>query len=74
MRNRLLAITAAVVSLGMGLVIVGCGSSTATPKDKMSADKMTGSDKMNADKMSADKMKADKMNADKMAGDKKDKM
>jgi pentapeptide MXKDX repeat protein len=58
-------IAAAVVALGLGVAVVGCGSSTAPTKDKMSGDKM-GGDKMHGDKMGGDKMKDDKMGGDKM--------
>jgi pentapeptide MXKDX repeat protein len=50
----------AVMSLGLGFAVVGCGSSTTPAKDKMAGDKMTG-DKMASDKMAGDKMTGDKM-------------
>jgi pentapeptide MXKDX repeat protein len=56
-------IAAVVVALGVCLAVVGCGSSTNTPKDRMGGDKMGG-----------DKMGGDKMGGDKMGGDKKEKM
>ena len=52
---QLLAV--AIVSLGLGLTVAGCSSSTPTGKDKMGAEK----DKMGADKMGGDKMDKDKM-------------
>ena len=66
MRKIGLIIAGAVVSLGLGLAVVGCDTS-ANNKDKMGGDKMSG-DKM-GDKMGGDKMSGDKM-GDKM-GDKK---
>ena len=45
----------AVVGLGLGFAVVGCGSATTTGKDKMGGDKM-GGDKMDKDKMDKDKM------------------
>ena len=62
---QLIAVT--VVSLGVGLTVVGCGSSTTVEKDKM------GKDKMGKDKMDSGKMGGDKMGGDKMGGDKMDK-
>ena len=69
MRKIGLIIAGAVVCLGLGLAVVGCGAKTPTAKDKMGADKMEG-DKMKGDKMEGDKMKGDKMEGDKMKGDK----
>ena len=40
----------AVVGLGLGFAVVGCGSATTTGKDKMGGDKM-GGDKMDKEKM-----------------------
>jgi hypothetical protein len=65
MRTVFSLIAAGVVGLGVSLAVVGCGSPTATPKDKMGG-------KMEGDKMGGDKM-GGKMEGDKM-GDKKDKM
>jgi pentapeptide MXKDX repeat protein len=69
---QLVSVTA--VGLGVGLAIVGCGSSTPTGKDKMGSDKMNtgkmGGDKMSGDEMSGDKMSGDKMGGDKMSADK----
>lgn len=74
MRKLGLAFATLMVGLGLGAAVVGCGTSNATPKDKMmTSDKMSG-DKMHSDKMATDKMSTDKMGTDKMAGEKKDKM
>jgi pentapeptide MXKDX repeat protein len=66
---------AVVVSLGLCLAVVGCGSSTHTGEEKMQGDKMgggkMGGEKMGGDKMSGDKMSGDKMGGDRMSGDKK---
>jgi NADH dehydrogenase len=70
----------AVVGLGLGLAVVGCGSPTTIASDKMGSNKM-GGDKMGGDKMNGDKMSgkmegdkmAGKMGGDKMEGEKKDK-
>ena len=51
-------IALAVVGLGLGLAVVGCGSPTTTGKDKMQGDKMQG-DKMQGDKMQGGKMQSD---------------
>jgi pentapeptide MXKDX repeat protein len=75
MRKVWLGIVGAVVCLGLGLAIVGFGSSTPD-KDKMGADNMSGemgADNMSGDKMGADNMGADNISGDKMAGDKMDK-
>jgi pentapeptide MXKDX repeat protein len=55
----------AVLSLGLGVAVTGCTSSTTPAKDKMGSDKMGGS-KMTDDKMGGDKMDGDKMKGDKM--------
>ena len=60
MRKIWQAIPVAVVGLGLSLAVVGCGSETNAPKDKMGGGKMSG-DKMGGDKMSGDKMGGDKM-------------
>ena len=65
MRKIWRVITVAVVSLGLGLAVVGCGSATSAGKDKMDGDKMSG-DKMGGGKMNGDKMGGDKMDKDKM--------
>jgi hypothetical protein len=62
MRKFWNVIAVAVVCLGLGLAVVGCGSSTPAAKDKM------GSEKMDGGKM------GDKMGGDKMNSEKKDKM
>jgi pentapeptide MXKDX repeat protein len=71
MRTLFSWVAAVVVGLGVSLAVVGCGSPTASPKDKMAGDKMGG--KMEGDKMGGDKMGGDKMGdkKDKMEGDKK---
>jgi hypothetical protein len=66
MRRIWMIVSTAVVGLGIGLALMGCGSSTPTGKDKMGGEKM-GGEKMNGGKMGGDKMKGDKM-------DQKDKM
>jgi hypothetical protein len=68
MRKIWQVITVAVLGVGLGLAVVGCGSSTPSGKDKMGGDKMSG------DKMGGDKMGGDKMKSDKMDGGKKEKM
>ena len=67
------AIGAVVVSLGLSVAIVGCGSSPAPTKDKMSGDQMKDN-KMGGDKMGSDKKDGGKMDGGKMDGDKKGKM
>jgi pentapeptide MXKDX repeat protein len=67
MRKLWLGVAGAIVCLGLGLAVVGCGSSSPD-KGKM------GTDKMGGDKMGGDKMGGDKMGGDKMGGDAKDKM
>ena len=42
MRKVLQLIGVAVLSMGLGLAIGGCGSSTTTGKDKMGSSKMDG--------------------------------
>ncbi|HTU17167.1 MAG TPA: hypothetical protein VMG10_03835 [Gemmataceae bacterium] len=61
-------VAAVIVSLGLGVAIVGCGSSTAPPKDKMTGDQMKDN------KMHDNKMGSDKMDHGKMDGGKKGKM
>jgi hypothetical protein len=64
-------IAVAVVGLGLSFVVVGCGSSTNSAKDKMSDGKMTDDKMMAGDKMGSGKMTDDKMVAgDKMGGGK----
>jgi pentapeptide MXKDX repeat protein len=60
MRKVWLGIVGAVVCLGLGLTVVGCGSSPTPDNGNMSGDKM-GGDKMSGDKMGGDKMGGDKM-------------
>jgi hypothetical protein len=80
MRKIIAVIAAFVVSFGLSLALVGCGSSTPPSQPKMGGDKM--GEKMQGDKMQGDKMQGDKMGGkmggkmegDKMQGDKKDKM
>jgi pentapeptide MXKDX repeat protein len=55
MRKVWLGIVGTVVCLGLGLAVVGCGSSTTPEKGRMADDKMAG-DKMAGDKMAGDKM------------------
>ena len=57
MRKVWQLIAVAVVSLGLGLAVGGCGSST---KDEKGAGKMDGG-KMNSGKMNGDKMDGGKM-------------
>ena len=65
MRKIWQVIAVAVVGLGLGLAVVGCGSPMSTGKDKMGGDKMGGG------KMSGDKMGGGKMSGEKnMEGDK----
>jgi pentapeptide MXKDX repeat protein len=66
-------IAAVIVSLGLSVAIVGCGSSTAPTMDKMPGDQMK-ENKMHNDKMGGDGMKDGKMGSDKMDGIKKGKM
>jgi hypothetical protein len=54
MRKIWQVIAVTVVSLGLGLAVVGCNSSTTTGKDKM------GTDKMSTEKMGGEKMKDNK--------------
>ncbi len=54
MRKIWQVIFTAVVGLGLGVAVVGCGSPTTAGKDKMGGDKM-GGDKMGGDKMGGDK-------------------
>jgi hypothetical protein len=70
MRKIWQLISVAVVSLGLGLAVVGCGSSTTA--GKMGGEKMSG-DKMGDEKMGG-KMGGEKMSGEKMDGAKKDKM
>jgi pentapeptide MXKDX repeat protein len=72
MRNIWKILVAAGVSLVVGLVLVGCGATTSSSKDKMDGGKMDAG-KMDGDKMKGDKMDDGKMKGDKMEGDKKDK-
>ena len=58
MRKVLHLIGVAVLSMGLGLAIGGCGSSTTTGKEKMGGSKMDGG-KMDGGKM--DDSKKDKM-------------
>jgi hypothetical protein len=71
-------IAAVLVSLGLSVAIVGCGSSTVPPKDKMTGGQMKDNkmhdDKMGSDKMGGDKLGGDKMDSGKMDGDKKSRM
>jgi pentapeptide MXKDX repeat protein len=69
MRKIWQVVGVAVVSLALGVAVVGCDSSTNAGKDKMHGDKMT-TDKMHGDKMGGDKMATDKMNGGKMGTDK----
>jgi pentapeptide MXKDX repeat protein len=64
---QILAVVA--LAVGLGVAVVGCGSSPTTPPGKMDGDKM-GTDKMHTDKMGTDKMSGDKMSGDKMGTDK----
>jgi len=64
-------IAAVIVSLGLSVAIVGCGSSTAPTKDKMPGGQMKDN-KMHNDKMGGDGMKDGKMGSDKMGSDKMD--
>ena len=66
-------IAAVIVSLGLSVAIVGCGSSTAPTKDKMTDGQMKDN-QMPDNKMGSDKMGGDKMDHGKMDGDKKGKM
>jgi pentapeptide MXKDX repeat protein len=66
-------IAAVIVSLGLSVAIVGCGSSAPPPKDKMTGDQMKDN-KMPDGKMGSDRTGNDKMGGDKMDGDKKGKM
>jgi hypothetical protein len=68
MRKVLQLISVAVLSMGLGLAIGGCGSSTTTGKDKM------GGSKMDDGKMKDGKMDGVKMDGHKMDDSKKDKM
>ena len=71
-------IAAVIVTLGLSVAIVGCGSSAGPTKEKMSGGQMKDNKmpdgKMGSDKMGNDKMGNDKMGRDKMDGDKKGKM
>ena len=71
MRRTWLVIPATVVGFGIGLALVGCGSSTNAGKDKMGSEKMS-TDKMGGEKMDGAKMGGEKMKGEKM--DQKDKM
>jgi hypothetical protein len=75
MRKVWQLIAVAVVSLGLGLAIGGCTSST---KDEGGAGKMDGGKmdggKMDGGKMGESKMDGGKMGESKMDGGKKDKM
>jgi hypothetical protein len=55
MRKLCQVFAVAVVCLGLGLAVVGCGSPTTSGKDKMGGGKMSD-DKMGGSKMSDDKM------------------
>jgi hypothetical protein len=73
MRKIRQVIGVAVVSLGLGLAVVGCDSSTTSGKANMVGEKMgdkMGGEKMDVEKMHNDKMGGDKMGAGKMGGDK----
>jgi hypothetical protein len=72
MRKVLLGIAGVVVCLGLGLAVVGCGSSSPD-KGKMGGDKM-GTEKMGNEKMGTEKMGTEKMGGEKMSGETKDKM
>ena len=61
-------IAAVIVTLGLSVAIVGCGSSAAPTQDKMTGGQMKDN------KMPDGKMGGDKMGGDKMDGDKKGKM
>jgi pentapeptide MXKDX repeat protein len=67
MRKVWLAIATTVVSVGLGVAVVGCGSS-ATGKDKMSGDATT-TGKMSGDTMCTGKMSGDAMSTGKMSGE-----
>ena len=66
-------IAAVIVTLGLSVAIVGCGSSAGPTKDKMTGGQMKDN-KMPDGKMGSDKMGSDKMDHGKMDGDKKGKM
>jgi len=66
-------IAAVIVTLGLSVAIVGCGSSAGPTKDKMTGGQMKDN-KMPDGKMGSDKMGNDKMDHGKMDGDKKGKM
>ena len=50
MRKIWQVIAVAVVGLGLGLAVVGCGSPMSTGKDKMGGGKMSGEKNMEGDK------------------------
>ena len=66
-------IAAVIVTLGLSVAIVGCGSSAGPTKDKMTGGQMKD-DKMPDGKMGSDKMGNDIMDHGKMDGDRKGKM
>ena len=66
-------IAAVIVSLGLSVAIVGCGSSAGPTKDKMTGGQMKDN-KMPDGKMGSDKMGNDIMDHGKMDGDRKGKM
>ena len=66
-------IAAVIVSLGLSVTIVGCGSSAAPTQDKMTGGQMKDN-KMPDGKMGSDKMGNDIMDHGKMDGDRKGKM
>jgi pentapeptide MXKDX repeat protein len=66
-------IAAVIVTLGLSVAIVGCGSSAGPTKDKMTGGQMKDN-KMPDGKMGSDKMGNDIMDHGKMDGDRKGKM
>jgi hypothetical protein len=71
-RGKFWQVTAAVLgSLGLSVAIVGCGSSTAPTKEKMTGGQMK-ENKMHEGKMEGDHLELGKMGSPKMEHDKMD--
>jgi hypothetical protein len=69
MRRLGALLVVAVVSLGLGLTVGGCGPSKGASKDKMEGGKMEGG-KMEGGKMEGGKMEGGKMEGEKTEGGK----